>query len=704
MDTSILSRDIQDLSLELLLTSNASAGGEAVTAALLKLGEIVQKAQTAGATNVANSADKLLESVDAVKDKLPAKDLLPLIVDGLKSLGGEAELSQSRSAPASAPAAPNILGQDRELLQDFVLEALEHLSVVEAQLLVLEENPDDREPTHACFRAIHTIKGVAGFLELNRIREVAHEGETLLDGLRNGKLVVTPETIDTLLETEDFLRKEVAAIEASLAGESRSDVPDYRNLIIRLRSARSQPSGAEPGRQVPEPAPETRKDTPPIPVARPEVTERPTIESQPPNSVHHPAPTPSPKAKTPPAAANGARSVEQKAHTTAGRSVKVDMEKLDYLADMVGELVVTQSMLRLEGIAKSSADTPLTRNLTQLARITAEVQKTTMSMRMIQIGQLFQRLARVVRDVSRQAAKTIELDISGDEIELDRSIVEELADPLMHMVRNSIDHGIETPEQRTATGKSPTGIISLKARHEAGQVHISVSDDGRGLDRERILAKACERGLIESNAVLSDNEIFNLIFEPGFSTAEKVTDLSGRGVGMDVVRKQIQKLRGRVELHSTPGKGSTFVLRLPLTLAIIDGLVVRVGGERYIVPLGAVREVLQPGGDMIFTVQGREEMAMIRQTLLPVTRLYRWMNVKPGSENLSASILIVIEGQNRSYCLAVDELLGKQEVVIKSLGAFMQSISGIAGGAILGDGHIGLILDPEAFARRPARG
>ncbi len=379
------------------------------------------------------------------------------------------------------------------------------------------------------------------------------------------------------------------------------------------------------------------------------------------------------------------------------------MEKLDYLADMVGELVVTQSMLRPEGVSRASADTPLARNLVQLARITAEVQKTTMSMRMVPIGQLFQRLSRLVRDVSRQVGKTVELDLVGEEIELDRSIVEELQDPLLHMVRNSIDHGIETPAQRKELGKSPCGRILLKAKHDAGQVQIEISDDGRGLDRTRILDKAKQKGLVGANVSLSDSDILNLIFLPGFSTAEKVTDLSGRGVGMDVVRKQIQKLRGRVDVRSVLGQGSTFVLRLPLTLAIIDGLVIGVGAERFVVPIAAVKEVLRPTEEMIFTVEAREEMVMVRENLLPLIRLHRWLAIEGRAKTLSDGIIIVVESHGKAFCLAVDELLGKQEIVIKSLGELMQNIRGIAGGAILGDGRVGLILDTDAIAGRSVR-
>ncbi|MGP8245265.1 MAG: chemotaxis protein CheA, partial [Bryobacteraceae bacterium] len=322
--------------------------------------------------------------------------------------------------------------------------------------------------------------------------------------------------------------------------------------------------------------------------------------------------------------------------------------------------------------------------------------------RLVPVGPLFRRMARLVRDLSRQFGKHVEMVTAGDEIELDRTIVEELADPLMHMVRNALDHGLETPRERREAGKKETGRVTLTAQHRGGQVLIEIADDGRGLDRERIAAKAIERKLIATAEGLTDNEIFNLVFEPGFSTAAMVTNVSGRGVGMDVVRRHIDKLRGRIEIHSAVGEGSTFTLKLPLTLAIIDGLVVRVGPERYIVPLFAVREMLRPKEDTIWTVKQRVEMALVRGALLPVLRLYKRFHVTPATTDPRESVLIVGEVEGGRFCLLVDELIGKQEVVIKSLGETFKNVSGIAGGAILGDGRVGLILDLDRLFQERA--
>jgi len=306
-------------------------------------------------------------------------------------------------------------------------------------------------------------------------------------------------------------------------------------------------------------------------------------------------------------------------------------------------------------------------------------------------------MIRLVRDLARKAGKQAEVEIFGEETELDRNIVEELSDPLVHMLRNSLDHGIETPQERLAHGKSRAGRVRMRASHQAGHILIEISDDGRGIDRQKVLARARERGLLPEGAHPPDNEVFNLIFEPGFSTAERVTDISGRGVGMDVVRKHVQKLRGRIETQSVAGQGTTFLLKLPLTLAIIDGLVIGVGSERYIVPLFAVRETFRPKPEMLSTVCGRGEMVLIRERLLPVARLYQRFGVKPRTEDPSNGVLIVAEIGGRLFCLMVDDLIGKQEVVVKTLGESLKNIPGVAGGAILGDGRVGLVLDLDGI-------
>ncbi len=608
-----------------------------------------------------------------------------------KSSSGKSAGAETGS-PASVASA-NPLASDPELIGDFILESREHLTAIELQLLTLDQDPFNAEALHAIFRGFHTIKGMAGFLDLDAVRDLAHEVETVLDLARNGKLTITSVIIDRILESKDYLNVWMTELEAMLQTGKTPTGPEARLLLEAIRGlvtgAPAIPAGERDAAIAASEAPVRAErealgapGTPGLAELARQVAAPPAAEL--------------PSEPAPPESAEVAKVAE--ARPAGARSIKVETAKLDYLVDMVGEMVISQSLVRHDPDLATGLKPRLARNLSQLARITDDIQRTAMSMRMIPVGQLFQKTSRLVRDLSRKAGKLVELELAGEETELDRNIVEELADPLMHMVRNSVDHGIETPEERVKAGKPAQAHVTLKAGHQAGHIVIQISDDGRGLQREKILRKAREKNLIEAGVSdMPDGEIFALIFHPGFSTADKITDVSGRGVGMDVVRKQVQKLRGRVDVISKAGEGTTFLLKLPLTLAIIDGLVVGVGDQRYIVPIFAVREMLKPAEEAISTIHGRQEMAMVRGTLIPVIRLHRRFHVQPRHEQPWESLLIVAESGTKLFCLMVDELIGKQEVVIKSLGEGMRNIPGVAGGAILGDGRVGLILDPEGL-------
>ncbi|MBM3761963.1 MAG: chemotaxis protein CheA [Acidobacteria bacterium] len=585
---------------------------------------------------------------------------------------------------AVAATTSSALNQDPELVGDFILEAREHLQTVEAGLLVLEKEPANPETLNAVFRSFHTIKGLAGFLEFAKIQALAHEVETILDLARTGQLVMTPNLIDLTLESSDFVGKEVERIETMLHGQNPGQELDPEALLVRVRAVIAGDHSA------PAPKVEEPKLSAAIPL-------EPVREATVPEVIVE---TPVPKVvEEVTAAAPGEPSdvKNKKAVATDTHAIRVDTAKLDYLLNMVGEMVIAESMVRLDPELSGTKNTRLQRNLNQLRRVTEEVQKVAMATRLIPVGTLFQRVNRLVRDTSRKAGKMAEVELVGEDTQLDKTIIEELTDPIMHMVRNSIDHGIEAPADRVKAGKPQSGRVQLKAYRQADHIQIEIVDDGRGLNKEKILAKARERGLIGEAVHLTDSEIFQLIFEPGFSTAEKVTDISGRGVGMDVVKKQIQKLRGKIDIQSTPGAGTTFFLKLPLTLAIVEGLVVGVGRERYILPIFSVHEMFRPAEGQVSTVQGRGEMVMVRNQLLPLIRLYRSLGVRPRNEDASQSLLIVAETEGKRFVLMVDEFIGKQEVVIKSLGSSLKNTTGIAGGAILGDGRVGLILDLEAI-------
>ena len=345
------------------------------------------------------------------------------------------------------------------------------------------------------------------------------------------------------------------------------------------------------------------------------------------------------------------------------------------------------------------ASEQLARSLGQLRGISTELQRTALSLRMVPVRGTFQKMARLVRDLSGQVGKEIRLVLEGEETEVDRTLVEELGDPLVHMIRNAADHGIESPADRVAAGKEPSGTITLRAFHKGGMVFLQIQDDGRGLSVSRIRGKAIERGLISAQESLTDREVLDLIFAPGFSLASKVTDLSGRGVGMDVVRRNIERLRGTIEIDSIEGRGTTFTIGLPLTLAIIEGLLVQVGDQRFVVPTLSVRESFRPLPSMLSVVQGRGEMVSVRGTLVPLLRLANHLHIPDAVTDPTEGIVMVLEAGQDCRCVLVDALVGKQEVVIKSLGETFQDQQEFAGAAILGDGRVGLILDTTSLVR-----
>ena len=382
-------------------------------------------------------------------------------------------------------------------------------------------------------------------------------------------------------------------------------------------------------------------------------------------------------------------------------SIRVSIEKVDELINTVGELVITQSMLSqftdAEELTMAHIE-KLRNGLGQLERNTRELQESVMRIRMLPISFAFQRFPRLVHDLSSKLGKQIELKLSGEQTELDKTVMEKIGDPLVHLVRNSIDHGIESPEVRRAAGKSEIGQVHLNAYHQGGNIVIEISDDGAGLNKDKILSKARERNLVGPEEVLSDEQIFDLIFQPGFSTAEQVSDVSGRGVGMDVVRRNIRSLGGAVEVKSRPGEGSTFAIRLPLTLAILDGQLIQIGKETYIIPLVSIVESIQVQPNRVNIVAGRGEIYQLRDEYIPIVRLYHMFGVEPKVTDLKDGLLVVVEADGQKMALFVDELHGQQQVVIKSLESNFRKVEGLSGATILGDGTVALILDISGLA------
>lgn len=401
------------------------------------------------------------------------------------------------------------------------------------------------------------------------------------------------------------------------------------------------------------------------------------------------------------------RKIEASAQSkkTDTASIRVDTDKIDKLINLVGELVITQSMLSDLSVRFEMGQMPvLLERIAQLERNTREIQERIMSIRMLPIGTAFSRFPRLVRDLSAKAGKKIQLVLSGEETELDKTVIESIGDPLTHLVRNSADHGLELPDVRLDDNKPEVGTIHLNAFHEGGSICITVEDDGRGLDREKILAKAAKQGLISETDKLTDDQIWSMIFKPGFSTADKITDISGRGVGMDVVKRNIDALGGTITIKTEKGKGTRFTLKLPLTLAIIEGMTVRVGRETYIVPLLSILESIQPKPESVKTVIGKGELINVRNTYLPIVRLYDVFSLQPEHTDAAKGILLILETEGERVAVMVDEILGQQQVVIKSMEQNFRKVEGIAGATILGDGTVGFILDVRGLMEIARRG
>jgi two-component system, chemotaxis family, sensor kinase CheA len=577
------------------------------------------------------------------------------------------------------------IGENQELLTEFHAEAVDHLQQIEAALLILDQQADNPEALNSIFRSFHTIKGNAGFLGLVPMHTLAHEVESLLDLARNRELSLTPAIITEILRSRDALQLLTQQIAVALEkGHLPSTIVPVSHLIRAVKqlargdatpvAATTAPIAASPAASV-----EAIPSSPAAPVV---------------------AAISAPDAAPAPANGVAANAIETQASTKSAvgnQTVRVNTEKLDSLMDVVGELVIVQSQLIESARGITEENSAMQRNVSQLSRIAKELQHTAMSLRMIPIKPTFQKMERLARDLARNFGKKVSFQVSGEDTELDRTVVEEIADPMVHMVRNALDHGLEQPEVRVAAGKSEQGIVHLSAYHQGSNIVIELRDDGRGIDPDKIFKKAVEKGIIPANSTLSKEECYALLFAPGFSTAEKVTAVSGRGVGMDVVKRNIEKLRGKIEISSEIGHGSTFKIKLPLTMAIIDGLVVRVGTDKFILPSTSVQMAMRPPKEAITTVHGTGEVLELRGKILPLHRLHRRFGIPADATQPWDGIVVIVEHSGKVSALLVDEMVSKQEVVIKNLGAFMQGLPGVAGGAILGDGNIALILDPASL-------
>ncbi|MDQ1272114.1 MAG: two-component system, chemotaxis family, sensor kinase CheA [Planctomycetota bacterium] len=582
---------------------------------------------------------------------------------------------------------------DVEIVKEFLVESNDHLDDVESKILELEKNPEDVDLINSIFRPIHSMKGSAGFLGLQDIGKVSHELETLLDEARKAKIIITSEIIEILYEGVDILKKLREAVAKKVDNKGASgDVIEYHpllskiSIILGLNQDTVQKEKA-PGN------PPREKYIGEILVESGDISKEQleiALQEQGQGQGQRLGEILVEKVIITPEKINSALKVQSVVGKPSSETVKVDTQKLDNLINLVGELVIANALIN-DGLGNTTNGS--NKNLSHLNKIVKDIQDQVMCMRMVPLKSTFQKMARLVRDVSAKVGKKVQLEISGEDTELDKTVIDEIGDPLVHIIRNSIDHGIEAQNERISTGKPAEGLVRLNAFHRGGNIVIEIEDDGKGLCKEKLLKKAIEKGLIEEDASLSDQQIYNLIFAAGFSTAEKVTDVSGRGVGMDVVKKNVERLRGKVEISTVEGKGTKISIKLPLTLAIIDGMIVQVGTEKYIVPMLSIEKSIRPKKEDVSTVQQRGELINVRGSLLPMVRLHNLYNVQPKKTNPWEALVLIVEGEGQRCGILVDDLLGQQQIVIKSLGEQFHNIRGIAGSAILGDGRIGLILD-----------
>lgn len=582
------------------------------------------------------------------------------------------------------------LDEMKEIIDDFLIEADELISSLDNNLVKLESNPEDPDLLNEIFRAAHTIKGTSGFLGFDEVTSLTHRMEDILNKLRKNELAVSPEIMDVLLESLDVLK---ILLDNVREGRSNENV-DIQIAISHLEDAmeaggaRSDDPGA--GNQPVEPSALTQpeEDSP-----AEELTVAASAESS--LSVSTVAAQP----KTP--VATSRKKPGSSLKQAKEQTIRVDVERLDSLMNLMGELVLSRnSLMQVNNeVSIEHEGTPaaehLNRSANSVSYITTELQMAIMRMRMLPVGKVFGKFPRLIRDLTRESGKQIDLEIIGEETELDKSVIEEIGDPLMHCIRNCCDHGIELPDERIAVGKPPRGTVKLIASQEGSNIVIKVVDDGHGLDVTRIRQKAVERGLVSETEAerMPDSEVFRFIFEAGFSTAKKITGVSGRGVGMDVLRTNIEKLNGMIDLESKLGQGTSVIIKLPLTLAIVQGLLVESDKEVFILPMSSVIETVKTKQSSIFYVNQRPVLRL-RGEIIPVINLNDILEESARGFIMSEKQYIVVVGlAEKKLGINVDRFLGQEEVVIKSLGQHLGATQGISGATILGDGRIRLIVD-----------
>ncbi len=597
---------------------------------------------------------------------------------------------------------PMLIDPDmKEIVESFIVETKEILEKLDVDLVEMEKRPDDNELLNCVFRHFHTIKGTSSFLGLDKLTGVTHKGEDILNKLRKGEVSLNSTIMDSLLSAYDKMKALLNSIEEYQNEDVEVDntIKELTELIAVLENGGVVVEKKKPAKksakknQKSDSVKEIKLETNSEVVL--EINSE-SVQDVEPEDVDEEQDSPQVEVK-----AASTDKVKQDSTKKVENSIRVDVERLDELLNIVSELVLGRNRLAQVNseFALENEGTKFSRDLFDVTKqidiMTNELQLVVMKTRMIKIGKVFNKFPRLVRDLSRDANKQIEIVIKGEETELDKTLIEEINDPLVHLVRNSVDHGIEKPETRIANGKNPVGTLILSAEHEGNNIIITIEDDGKGIDPEIIKAKVVEKGLISAEKAkdLSRQEILNLIFIPGFSTAEVVTNISGRGVGMDVVKTNITKLRGIINIESTVGVGTKIIIKLPLTLAIIPGMIVKVKDQPIVIPLNTVLEVLRVHRENIYSINQRPVIKM-RDSVLPLVSVEEVLfGFEENDENKVWQYVVVVGIAEKRYGIKVDSLVGQKEVVIKSLGNYFGKVQGIAGSTIMGDGSVVMIVD-----------
>jgi len=600
-----------------------------------------------------------------------------------------------------------------EIIKEFLVESYENLDLLDRAMVELEKDPRHKPSLDNVFRTIHTVKGTCGFIAFSRLEKLTHTGENLLSRIREGKLPLTSDRTSGLLAMVDAIRAALAVIESTMQEPQESYDALIQQLIGLTEPTAAAPAPAPAPAPAVTPAPAPKKSAAPrrepSAVAAPKAVPKPS--SVPVAAPAAPAPESAPVevAVPPTSAKNAPEAAAPKGFGNLSEStIRVDVDVLDKLMNLVGELVLARNQILQ--FSDTKADKTFLNACQRLNLITTEIQGSFMKTRMQPIENVFGRFPRIIRDLTTELGKKIRLEIIGAETELDRTIIEAIKDPLTHIIRNSVDHGVETPEKRIAAGKAAEGVLKLRAYHEGGQVNIEIADDGAGLNVERLKQKAVDKGLITTEQAerMSEREAFNLIFLPGFSTAEKITNVSGRGVGMDVVRTNIGKIGGSVDVHSVLGAGTTLKIKIPLTLAIIPALVVTSAGDRFAIPQVSLLELVRLDGERarkgIELVHGAP-VYRLREKLLPLCYLDRELKIQhEGGAARGAKEgvinIVVLQADGRQFGLVVDAINDTEEIVVKPLGKHLKELDCFAGATIMGDGQVALILDVLALAQR----